>query len=89
MAHRMASRIYSLEPVIPSFAVDIPKVLALAVVTFLVLSVLMKYLGTVPALSERLEPDGSPLEAPFAFIVVFLLCAWMPFFSFLPRHRHE
>lgn len=62
------------------FAVDIPKVLALAVVTFLVLSVLMKYLGTVPALSERLEPDGSPLEAPFAFIVVFLLCAWMPFF---------
>ena len=59
---------------------DIPKVLALAVVTFLALSVLMKYLGTVPALSERLEPDGSPLEAPFAFIVVFLLCAWMPFF---------
>lgn len=59
---------------------DIPKVLVLAVLTFLLLSALMKVLGKVPALAERLEPDGSPLEAPFAFIVVFLLLCWMPFF---------
>lgn len=59
---------------------DIPKVLVLAVLTFLVLSALMKALGKVSALAERLEPDGSPLEAPFAFIVVFLLLCWMPFF---------
>lgn len=59
---------------------DMVGVLALSVLTFVVISLFMKYAGSLSSFSEKIGIEGSPLEAPFALIMAFLLLAWMPFF---------
>lgn len=61
---------------------DAPAVLLLGAATFLVLSLVMKQAGALPAFSLHLELDGRPTDSPFALIAALLLLAWMPFFLF-------
>ena len=59
---------------------DIPDILLLSAVTFLLLSLLMNGLGRLPSFAERPEGDGQRTRGMSIGIAVFLLCAWMPFF---------
>lgn len=59
---------------------DVPFVLLAAVVTFGALHLFLKTAGKLPLFSPRQEILGSATDAPFAFLVAFLLLCWMPFF---------
>ena len=59
---------------------DVPFVLLAAVVTFGALHLFLKTAGKLPLLSPRQEILGRATDAPFAFLVAFLLLCWMPFF---------
>lgn len=59
---------------------DIPFIFIFGVLTFFALSILMRTLQKLPLLEPRVEIHGDATDAPFAFLVLFLLLCWMPFF---------
>lgn len=58
---------------------DVPFVLGLAALTFILLLLVIPRFGDIPVMSERTE-QGKPTDPPFAVLTAFLFIAWLPFF---------
>ncbi len=59
---------------------DLPFILLAALLTFALLHLFLRVGNRIPLLAPRQEILGNATDAPFAFLVAFLLLCWTPFF---------